>query len=214
MATALPPSTPLPSPAFNVTYPHTLERFALPPESYLAEHAPTLPPEADAFHGLATSALVFDSRGRVLLLRRAQHDSMPGLWEPPGGAADMGTDTSVLEACARELWEEAGLVARRAVRVSAIARDVPPGTVFWNRTRERCYVRVALELEVEGVEQQQEGDEVQVKIDKDEHDAFVWVSEEEVRCGRVSGVEGPFELTFGGTREVLLEAFRRRKEEV
>lgn len=217
MVTAL-PSTPLPPPALNITYPPSLERFSLPPQSYLAEHAPPAPPDVTAFSGLATSALVFDSRGRVLLLRRAQHDSMPGLWEPPGGAADPGTDKSVLEACGRELWEEAGLVARRAVRVLGVARDAPPGTVIWNRTRERCYVRLAFELEIEGMEQQRpEGDggdnDVQVKMDKDEHDAFVWVSEEEVRRGRVAGVESPLELTFGGTREYILEAFRRRREE-
>ncbi|ROT38182.1 hypothetical protein SODALDRAFT_333951 [Sodiomyces alkalinus F11] len=206
------PSAPPRGPAFKIAYHPSLERFNLPPQSYLADHAPAIPPEITRFHGLATSALVFDSRGRVLLLRRAQHDSMPGLWEPPGGAADLGTDKSVLEACARELWEEAGLVARRAVRVMSIARDVPPGTVFWNRTRERCYVRVVLELEVEEVGRQQDG-EVPVKMDADEHDAFVWASEDEVRSGHVPGVQGPFELTFGGTREALLEAFRMRRDE-
>ncbi|KAL6895368.1 hypothetical protein HDV57DRAFT_511976 [Trichoderma longibrachiatum] len=48
-----------------------------------------------AFDGVHTSAFIFDAQGRVLLVQRAAHDSMPNLWETPGGAVDAG-DASIL----------------------------------------------------------------------------------------------------------------------
>ncbi|RFU81500.1 nudix domain, partial [Trichoderma arundinaceum] len=68
------------------------------------------------FNGVATAAFVFDAQGRVLLVQRAAHDSMPNLWETPGGAVDAG-DPTILHGCARELREEVGLVARRMKRL-------------------------------------------------------------------------------------------------
>ncbi|KAM0518088.1 hypothetical protein ACHAPE_004493 [Trichoderma viride] len=54
------------------------------------------------FDGIGTSAFVFDAQNRVLLVQRAAHDSMPNLWEAPGGAVD-AEDASVLHGCAREM---------------------------------------------------------------------------------------------------------------
>lgn len=45
---------------------------------------------------------------QVLLLRRSPTDSYPLKWEMPGGSVD-ASDKSVLDAAARELWEESGL---------------------------------------------------------------------------------------------------------
>jgi 8-oxo-dGTP pyrophosphatase MutT (NUDIX family) len=53
-----------------------------------------------------------ESGGRVLLVRRAAWDSMPGLWELPGGKID--GDEPVLDALARELDEETGLMLAAA----------------------------------------------------------------------------------------------------
>jgi 8-oxo-dGTP diphosphatase len=47
--------------------------------------------------------------GRLLLLRRAPWDSLPGAWELPGGKVDAGERPE--EGLARELREETGLVA-------------------------------------------------------------------------------------------------------
>lgn len=71
--------------------------------------------------------------GRVLLLRRAVWDTMPGAWELPGGKVD--PDESVEAGLARELLEETGLVARACVpRSEGLVRS-PSG----RRVLERFY---------------------------------------------------------------------------
>lgn len=64
-----------------------------------------------------TSVLVLrqpqsQSRPQILLLRRSPTDSYPLKWEAPGGSVD-ASDTSVLAAAARELWEETRLSGAR-----------------------------------------------------------------------------------------------------
>lgn len=55
--------------------------------------------------GVGCSAAVFDQNNeRILLIRRADN----GEWDVPGGYMDAGEDFS--EACAREVYEETGLV--------------------------------------------------------------------------------------------------------
>jgi ADP-ribose pyrophosphatase YjhB (NUDIX family) len=52
------------------------------------------------------SAVVLDSTGKILLVRRADN----GRWAVPGGYMEPGE--SVTEACAREVWEETGIRVR------------------------------------------------------------------------------------------------------
>ncbi len=60
-------------------------------------------------YGLVVCVWVHDGRGNLLLTRRAPQKSFPGTWENSGGAAKAGE--SSLEAVARELQEETGIVA-------------------------------------------------------------------------------------------------------
>jgi 8-oxo-dGTP diphosphatase len=55
---------------------------------------------------LATDCVIFDDRGRVLLIRR-KNEPFKGAYALPGGFVDIGE--TVEEACRREVLEETGL---------------------------------------------------------------------------------------------------------
>lgn len=55
---------------------------------------------------IGVGAVVFDSQGRVLLVRRAQPPNV-GLWSVPGGR--LGPGESLVECCRREVLEETGI---------------------------------------------------------------------------------------------------------
>ncbi|KXH29900.1 NUDIX domain-containing protein [Colletotrichum nymphaeae SA-01] len=208
--TAQPPPQPQaqprpPPPAFHLTYPPSLEPYHVPATTWLTTNS-------KSWDGLATGALVFSpSTNKILLLQRAAHDSMPLRWETPGGAADP-EDVSLFAACARELWEEAGLEAVEIVRVVSEGEGTDPGSVFTNRTGTRVFCRFAFEVAVKGDVYGGKGVEEMVKIDPEEHCDFVWASEEEVRRERVGEREIP--ITNGQMARLILDGFRRRREEV
>lgn len=184
------PAKPSPPP-FNFTTPPALDEWKLSMKDWLVA-------KDRHFDGLHASALVYDSRGRTLLLQRAPHDSMPNRWESAGGAVDP-EDESILHACARELWEEARLVARRIVRVVPESGE---GSPFANRTGRRIFYRFTFEVEVE--------DDTIVRTDPQEHTNWLWATEDEVRAEkREDGTEIP--LTASITKGILLEGFRARK---
>jgi 8-oxo-dGTP pyrophosphatase MutT (NUDIX family) len=94
-----------------------------------------------------------ESGGRVLLIRRAAWDSMPGLWELPGGKVD--GDEPAVDALVRELDEETGLMLADARGLSMREMISPRG----RSVREFVYVVSAVGSVTLSVE----------------HDAFIWV---------------------------------------
>jgi 8-oxo-dGTP pyrophosphatase MutT (NUDIX family) len=144
---------------------------------------------------------------RILLLRRSPQDSMPLRWEPPGGACDPD-DPSILHACARELWEEAGLVTKSIVGVID-----PDGRVFCTRSGKAvCKFEFFVDVDLgAGVD----GEAPRVSLDPNEHVDFVWATEGECVAGQRTGEgeEQCVELVFTNEaqRVVVLEAFRRVK---
>ncbi|PTB65110.1 hypothetical protein BBK36DRAFT_1204218 [Trichoderma citrinoviride] len=185
------------SPVADFAFDESLVEFSVPKADWLRINN-------KAFDGILTSAFIFDGQGRVLLVQRAATDSMPNLWEAPGGAVDAG-DASILAGCAREVREEAGLVARRMVRL--VTEGLPGRTegwsVFTNRDGTKVICGFGFEVEVEPGRE--------VVLDEREHQAFVWAGEEDVRRGEVEGRKIP--LTGAMMRNKLLEAFRLRREE-
>lgn len=63
-------------------------------------------------YGLIVCVWVYDSRGHILLTRRAPGKSFAGTWENSGGAAKAGENS--LQAIARELYEETGILAEES----------------------------------------------------------------------------------------------------
>ena len=124
------------------------------------------------------------------------------MWETPGGAADE-TDATLLEAAARELWEETGLVATRLRRSVTEGEGRAPGSLFTNRYGTRFYCRFSFEVDVEGWEE--------VRVDPEEHQDYLWVTEEEVRAGKVG--ERSFTITNRQMQALILEGFRLRRVE-
>ncbi|KAG0648460.1 Nucleoside diphosphate-linked moiety X motif 17 [Hyphodiscus hymeniophilus] len=189
---------PTPPPPFTFTVPASLSALNVPMATFLQTH-----PSYDV---LASGAFVFDSSNRILLLQRASHDTLPNLWETPGGAVD-ASDSTILDGVARELWEEAGLV------VKAFREQVGVGREFRTARKGLVVFKVEIWVEVESAEH--------VTLDPDEHQRFVWAMEEECKRGRVGRLgsaegdgDGGFEIEFTclEQQESILEAFRIRKE--
>lgn len=159
------------------------------------------------WNGVASGAIVFDG-DRILLVQRSADDSMPNLWETPGGAVD-SSDATILEGCARELREETGLTAERIVRRVTEGADGDEYTVFTNSRGTKVFCKFVFEVEVK------DGDEV--VLDPIEHQGWVWATEDEVRKGRVGDVDGSegiaIKLTTPHVTRMIMEAFRLRKED-
>jgi 8-oxo-dGTP pyrophosphatase MutT (NUDIX family) len=183
------PSTPL-----LFTYSPSLTPFAITVEEYLTQH-----PEYD---GLAGGAMVFDSEDRLLIVQRAAHDSMPNLWEIPGGACD-STDENILHGIAREVFEETGL------RVKELRHLVGPGdghVVFKTGRKGLIICKFTFEVEVESTEV--------VTLDPNEHQNYLWVTEENCREYQVDreGNVVRFQFTTAAQQATVLDGFRLRKE--
>jgi 8-oxo-dGTP pyrophosphatase MutT (NUDIX family) len=104
---------------------------------------------------LVVARAVVERGDRVLLVRRAEWDTLPGTWELPGGKVDAGE--TIAAALARELEEETGLQASGApTRRFARTLRSPSG----RRVREHVY-----NLHATGAPSLSR-----------EHDAWVWQS--------------------------------------
>jgi 8-oxo-dGTP diphosphatase len=70
-------------------------------------------PECDFIHwrnpGIGAAVVVFDGSDRLLLVKRAESATRPGLWSIPAGFVNYGEE--IRDAAARELKEETGLDA-------------------------------------------------------------------------------------------------------
>jgi 8-oxo-dGTP pyrophosphatase MutT (NUDIX family) len=181
--------------AFSFTSHPSTSSFGVPCQTYLSTHK-----HEHSYHYIATGALVFDASTppRILLIQRAFHDSMPSLWEVPGGGCD-DEDSSILHGVARELWEEAGLTASR------IGPQVGEDHVFPSRSGKIvCKFNFLVEAE------KSEDGNFDVKLDTKEHQAFVWATEDEVEAKKAGDVK--LDFTTIAQENVILEAFRMRRE--
>ncbi|KAK4626573.1 hypothetical protein CLAFUW4_05187 [Fulvia fulva] len=191
MAEARAPTTP----TYDFTFDKALEPWNMQQQEWLGRH--NLQNSPSRLNGLATACAVFNPQGQILLVQRAAHDSMPNVWELPGGAVD-NEDQTILHGAARELWEEAGLVAKHFSHVASEGPDRPPGSVFQNRNKTRTWSRFCFLVEVD--------DCTAVKLDPNEHQDFVWASEDDVRAQRQGNLL--LTITTDSVIVTILEAFR------
>lgn len=154
-------------------YDSSVEEFAVSKHSYLAAHPGT------SFGYIATSTLVLDARSpsspRVLLLQRAASDKSPNKWEPPGGACD-DEDETILHAAARELWEEASL---EATQIGGLVGD--PYFFTTSDGKKVCQFNFRVQVRIGG-------GFPAVRLNPEEHQRFVWATEEEVRARNADDV--------------------------
>ncbi|KAI0100778.1 NUDIX hydrolase domain-like protein [Nemania sp. FL0031] len=220
-----------------------LENFLEPPLAFKTHEfsqAGADPPPNPTY--LATSAIVFEHQSssartgtpvpppKVLLVQRAPTDSMPLLWETPGGGCD-NENESMLRACARELKEEAGLEAVSigplipcpyAGGMATAEKNPDEDDIDWEkwakikrshffRTRKGCLVAKYYFM----VETSQTD---KVVLNPAEHVAYLWATEEEVRNKKMKGEGGQegmeLKITTEEQRLVLLEAFEQWNESI
>lgn len=188
----------------NVKVHQSLSAYQVPYKTFLA----TLPHKPDGlpYQWIAVGALTFDSQGRILLLQRASTDSMPNLWEIPGGGCDP-EDPSIIYAVVRELEEEAGLKA------ASVGLQLSEGYIFPTRSGKIvCKFNFLVEVE-DGEAKTLDRDEhgwVKVKLDPNEHQNYVWATEEDVQAGSVGDVKISF--TTVEQSQVIVEAFTARRK--
>ncbi|ROW17694.1 hypothetical protein VPNG_00979 [Cytospora leucostoma] len=199
---------PPPPPPGNFTFPPSLAPFKISKEEYLSRVNEAGPVRLD---GLIVGGLVFsdhhtDAKDRILLVQRASHDSMPNKWEIPGGAVDDGE--TILDALAREVWEESGLKVKKMEAAVREGEDVGAGDIF-NATRGRVFSKFTFVVEAENSSE--------VRLDPNEHQDYVWATEEEFRAKRVERFDeekGVTELVFTTSAQeaAISRAFVWRKE--
>jgi 8-oxo-dGTP pyrophosphatase MutT (NUDIX family) len=100
----------------------------------------------------SVTALVFDSDGRVLMVRPSQRD----IWVAPGGAVD--PDEAPQDALVREVWEETGLVVEPRQLLGVFGG--PEYRVSYTNGDEVGYVMAVYECRAAGGTLRADGDEI------------------------------------------------------
>lgn len=189
---------------FDLHIDPSVAHFNVPFETYLGQLQTSRP----ELGGLATGAIIFsnDKQLRVLLVQRAPHDSMPNKWEIAGGAVDGGE--TVLTGVAREVCEEVGL---RVTKVRGLVRmangddddGLLQGGHVFRTTRGRHVVKYTFVVDVD--------DASRVRLDPNEHQDYVWATEQECRSKQVAredgGVALQLQFTTPAQEEAILKAF-------
>ncbi|GAW22778.1 hypothetical protein ANO14919_123210 [Xylariales sp. No.14919] len=162
----------------------SVANFEVPLHAYL-ETSPKL-------DGICVGAFVFDNASRLLLVQRAPHDSYPLRWEVPGGTID-AEDETLLHGVVRELREETGLHARHVTGL------VGKGYTFLTR-KPLCVCKYSFIVDVDAYD---------VRLDPNEHAAFLWVTEDEAKEGKCGDLQLVY--TTKSQEDAILEAFKTQR---
>jgi 8-oxo-dGTP diphosphatase len=120
----------------------------------------------------------------ILVLRRAETDSLPGCWEIPGGGVESGE--SFEEAARRELAEETGIEGANLREILHRTGPAPPG-FRKSRLENACFLHAVRS-------------KPPVRVDLTEHSAYRWVRGDELATLRM------MELNRSLARQALVRA--------
>ena len=136
-------------------------------------------------------ALIRDGSGRIFVQRRSLTRRLfPGIWDIVGGHVEQGE--SPLEALAREIKEETGWELKRIEAEIADWKWEHDGVV----RRELDYL-----VEVSG-------DLTAPRLEPDKHDAYVWVTLDNVELMMEGRTDGDTRL-----RDVVINAIKRKPQD-
>jgi 8-oxo-dGTP diphosphatase len=116
----------------------------------LSANFPVFPLSSEMKRIHVAAAAIFDSSGRVLLARRANHVHQGGLWEFPGGKLETGE--SPIQALERELLEELGIEVSCARQLIRVRHDYPDKSVLLDVWRVDHFVGVPVGREGQPLE--------------------------------------------------------------
>lgn len=107
----------MPQTPISIHIPPSLQKYAIPLSKFLETHPRCATLAVGAFIFAPSSLHVSSPAiPRLLLIRRAAAErSFPNLWEIPGGGAEP-SDPTIIHSVAREVFEETGLHLQRVVR--------------------------------------------------------------------------------------------------
>jgi len=124
---------------------------------------------------LSVKILIFDSNGKLLLLKRSLNSKgNPGKWEPPGGKIDQGE--SFETALLREIAEETGLTASIQHIAGTAESELPKIKI----------IHLILEGKLESG---------QVHV-SEEHTDFAWIKPEEINNFDLADWFIPFAIDY------------------
>lgn len=170
--------------------PESLSRFRISPADYIRESRPKI--------DQLVAGTIVSHHDKILLVQRSRHDYGGLCWEIPGGSCDED-DWSILGAAARELWEEAGLCTTAMLDLVDDKHSWPDNGLVWKKLTFLVEVGRADSKEVP-----------EVKLDPNEHEDFVWATEEDVVANRYGNTE--FTWMSEVQRQTILKAFRMLKQ--
>lgn len=151
----------------------SLRKYNVPWDQYLEgfQKGPGGPENLDQVTCVSVRAwLCLWKRGkeRVLLGKRAENDSSPGLYEAFGGGCD--PKEIVLVTLIREVWEET------KQKISVIHDEVPEVEVFCTPNSKRWIAQVHFLVSVQPTRRSFCGKRFGIKLDPKEHQSFIWAN--------------------------------------
>ncbi|TQN64477.1 hypothetical protein CSHISOI_10943 [Colletotrichum shisoi] len=198
-------------------------------------YAPSATSQVHHTHRLCVGAAVISTPSSPD--RSAREKALPHRWELPGGGAE-SRDGDALAAAARELWEETGLRAARFAALVGAAATAVPGDQAWGLSgggvgvgvgvaesvdvvvdvvaggRRDAWRKYTYLVEIETEAETEAGGRADVVadvvVDPEEHEAFVWATEDEARAGRCGDVV--LDWTSENQRLEVLRAFEIAKK--